>query len=121
MAKCMLSVDRMDFSKDLSQGYNDNPHSIGNVANIEFISLAPLCNPLLKGYGVTISAPHMHAHALELLLPFMKKPNARILDVGSGSGYLCVCMARIAGEGGKVGWLINHGDSIVQRLIGCWY
>jgi len=28
-----------------------------------------------------------HAHACENLLPFLK-PNARVLDVGSGSGYL---------------------------------
>jgi protein-L-isoaspartate(D-aspartate) O-methyltransferase len=56
-------------------------------------------------YGATISAPHMvrcvsppclytthgcvqHAHAAENLLPFLNK-GARVLDVGSGSGYLC--------------------------------
>lgn len=30
----------------------------------------------------------MHAHAVETLAPFLK-PGAKVLDVGSGSGYLC--------------------------------
>ncbi|PLW51232.1 hypothetical protein PCASD_01011 [Puccinia coronata f. sp. avenae] len=42
------------------------------------------------GFGATISAPHMHANALENLLPFLK-PGARVLDVGSGSGYMVAC------------------------------
>jgi hypothetical protein len=42
------------------------------------------------GFGATISAPHMHAHAAENLLPSLVKadiPGGAILDVGSGSGY----------------------------------
>lgn len=41
------------------------------------------------GFGATISAPHMHAHACENLLPFLPKQGEQgaILDVGSGSGY----------------------------------
>ena len=39
--------------------------------------------PLPIGYGQTISAPHMHATALELLARQLR-PGARILDVGSG-------------------------------------
>ncbi|XP_026463822.1 protein-L-isoaspartate(D-aspartate) O-methyltransferase-like [Ctenocephalides felis] len=46
------------------------------------------------GYGVTISAPHMHAHALEILSPFIKA-GENVLDVGSGSGYLTSCFARM--------------------------
>jgi protein-L-isoaspartate(D-aspartate) O-methyltransferase len=37
--------------------------------------------------GATISAPHMHAYAVESLAPHCK-PNGRVLDIGSGSGYL---------------------------------
>lgn len=51
------------------------------------------------GYGVTISAPHMHAHALELLKEQLV-PGERALDVGSGSGYLTACMALMLGEKG---------------------
>lgn len=42
------------------------------------------------GYGATISAPHMHAHAAENLLSSLPKADfagGAILDVGSGSGY----------------------------------
>lgn len=49
------------------------------------------------GKGQTISAPHMHAHMLEEMYPFLKKSKDReikILDVGSGSGYLTATLAR---------------------------
>ncbi|XP_046801560.1 protein-L-isoaspartate(D-aspartate) O-methyltransferase-like [Lucilia cuprina] len=45
------------------------------------------------GYGVTISAPHMHAFALEYLRDHLK-PGCHVLDVGSGSGYLTACFYR---------------------------
>jgi len=61
----MLKVDRADFI--FPKSYYDNPQYIG--------------------YNTTISAPHMHAHALEYLSSFLK-PKIHILDVGSGSGYL---------------------------------
>ncbi|XP_047120241.1 protein-L-isoaspartate(D-aspartate) O-methyltransferase isoform X4 [Schistocerca piceifrons] len=64
------------------------------------------------GYGVTISAPHMHAHALELLKDHLKE-GERALDVGSGSGYLTVCMALMVGETGRaVG--IDHIPELVE-------
>lgn len=42
-------------------------------------------SPQSIGYGVTISAPHMHAHALEMLKEHLFK-GAKALDVGSGTG-----------------------------------
>ena len=42
----------------------------------------------------TISAPHMHAKALEYLYPVLK-PGAVVLDVGSGSGYLTACFGHL--------------------------
>lgn len=75
----MLSVDRADFAPHTP--YEDHPVSIG--------------------YGATISAPHMHASSLQLLKDQLKE-GARVLDVGSGSGYLTVCMATMVGETGKV-------------------
>ncbi|KAJ8970234.1 hypothetical protein NQ317_015674 [Molorchus minor] len=71
----MLAVDRVHFSRN--SPYMDAPQGIG--------------------FGVTISAPHMHAHALELLKDKLQNGD-RALDVGSGSGYLTACMAMILGE-----------------------
>ena len=44
----------------------------------------------------------MHAHALQYLLPYALKPRARILDIGSGSGYLVHILASLA---------LQHGAS----------
>eukprot|EP00927_Polykrikos_kofoidii_P048572 TRINITY_DN42832_c0_g1_i1.p1 TRINITY_DN42832_c0_g1~~TRINITY_DN42832_c0_g1_i1.p1 ORF type:complete len:224 (-),score=38.90 TRINITY_DN42832_c0_g1_i1:32-703(-) len=51
------------------------------------------------GHSVTISAPHMHAHALERLSERLQ-PGSRALDVGSGSGYFTVALAMLLGEQG---------------------
>ncbi|KAJ1521102.1 hypothetical protein ONE63_002804 [Megalurothrips usitatus] len=77
--RAMLAVDRGKYSK--SNPYMDAPQGIG-------------C-------GVTISAPHMHAYALEQLRDHLQDGN-KALDVGSGSGYLTVCMALMVGEAGQV-------------------
>ncbi|XP_043801867.1 protein-L-isoaspartate(D-aspartate) O-methyltransferase-like isoform X1 [Apis laboriosa] len=57
--------------------------------------------PQQIGYGATISAPHMHAYALEILEEKLFN-GARALDVGSGSGYLTACMALMTGPNGLV-------------------
>ena len=66
----MLAVDRKDFCS--SEPYRDSPQPIGSNA--------------------TISAPHMHAYALENLKERLH-PGSKVLDVGCGSGYLAACMA----------------------------
>jgi len=89
----MRKVDRANYMPMESQdgvpvgsstAYCDSPHPIG--------------------YNQTISAPHMHAHALELgyaAIQNVERP--RILDVGSGSGYLTACFGRlVAGKHGRV-------------------
>jgi len=80
--QAMKMVDRGDFSADKSEAYQDHPHSIG--------------------HGATISAPHMHAMCAEILEDYVTRPNARILDVGSGSGYLSAVFARMAKDSAKV-------------------
>ncbi|NXS04552.1 PIMT methyltransferase, partial [Oxylabes madagascariensis] len=69
----------------------------------------------LLGYKATISAPHMHAHALELLKDQLVE-GAKALDVGSGSGYLTACFARMIGPTGKaVG--VEHIKELVHESI----
>ncbi|XP_056635007.1 protein-L-isoaspartate(D-aspartate) O-methyltransferase-like [Diorhabda carinulata] len=88
--QAMLEVDRGYYSK--ASPYMDAPQGIG--------------------YGVTISAPHMHAHALELLKDNLVN-GTKALDVGSGSGYLTACMAIMMGEKGvAVG--IDHIPELVE-------
>ncbi|XP_078261652.1 protein-L-isoaspartate(D-aspartate) O-methyltransferase [Rhinoraja longicauda] len=75
----MLATDRCHYAK--SNPYTDSPQSIG--------------------FQATISAPHMHAYALELLHDQLAE-GAKALDVGSGSGILTSCFARMVGPNGKV-------------------
>mmetsp|Transcript_10647 Transcript_10647/g.14264 ORF Transcript_10647/g.14264 Transcript_10647/m.14264 type:complete len:240 (+) Transcript_10647:29-748(+) len=87
----MLRIDRKHYARDSGAAYDDCPQPIG--------------------YGVTISAPHMHGFALELMEPFLK-PGATVLDVGSGSGYLCACMSDMMGHQGKV-----IGIDVIPELV----
>uniref|UniRef100_A0A671SWF8 Protein-L-isoaspartate O-methyltransferase n=1 Tax=Sinocyclocheilus anshuiensis TaxID=1608454 RepID=A0A671SWF8_9TELE len=89
----MLATDRAHFSK--CNPYMDSPQSIG--------------------YQATISAPHMHAYALELLHDHLYE-GAKALDVGSGSGILSVCFARMVGPKGKVIG-IDHMKELVEDSI----
>ena len=57
--------------------------------------------PLKMGFNVNISAPHMHAFALENLAPFCTE-GAKILDIGSGSGYLTVALSKMINDTGLV-------------------
>ncbi|RPD81751.1 Pcmt1-prov protein [Lentinus tigrinus ALCF2SS1-7] len=75
--EAMSKVDRACFVREPRMAYEDSPQPIG--------------------YGATISAPHMHAYAVENLLPFLK-PGARVLDVGSGSGYLTAVLYHLIQE-----------------------
>ncbi|XP_052275370.1 protein-L-isoaspartate(D-aspartate) O-methyltransferase-like isoform X1 [Dreissena polymorpha] len=91
--EAMKAVDRKHFCK--FNPYNDSPQSIG--------------------YQVTISAPHMHAHALEILSGHLKE-GSKALDVGSGSGYLTACMALLVGSEGKaIG--IDHIKELVDGSL----
>ncbi|KAG1698695.1 hypothetical protein DVH05_014652 [Phytophthora capsici] len=61
-------------------------------------------SPCPIGFNQTISAPHMHAHVLELAhtaVGGIYKP--RILDVGAGSGYLTAALGCLVEKaGGRV-------------------
>ncbi|KAM0279107.1 hypothetical protein ACHAQH_004793 [Verticillium albo-atrum] len=75
-------------------------------------------HPQSIGHGATISAPHMHAIAAESLLGFIapseRNPAPRVLDIGSGSGYLTHLLAELVGENGMVVG-VEHIDEL-RRL-----
>ena len=71
--------------------------------------------PQYLGHGATISAPHMHAYALELLHDQIMKTNARILDVGSGSGYLLAAFKRMNPNSQVIG--IEHIPELAEKSI----
>jgi protein-L-isoaspartate(D-aspartate) O-methyltransferase len=52
-------------------------------------------NPLYIGFGQTISQPYIVAFMTELLNP---RPNFRVLEVGTGSGYQTAILAEIVNE-----------------------
>jgi protein-L-isoaspartate(D-aspartate) O-methyltransferase len=48
----------------------------------------------------------MHASACESLLPFLK-PGSKVLDIGSGSGYLTAVLAELVQDGRKGGRVVG--------------
>ncbi|NWX57506.1 PIMT methyltransferase, partial [Promerops cafer] len=93
----LLATDRGHYIKYFP--YMDSPQSIGE-------SLVAKHLP---------SAGHKHAHALELLKDQLVE-GAKALDVGSGSGYLTACFARMIGPTGKaVG--VEHIKELVHESI----
>ncbi|KAL4805243.1 protein-L-isoaspartate O-methyltransferase [Aspergillus unguis] len=70
--RAMMAVDRGHYARN--RPYSDSPQPIG--------------------YGATISAPHMHGHACEYLINYLR-PGSRVLDIGSGSGYLTHVIANL--------------------------
>lgn len=87
----MSKVDRANYVPNRRTAYEDSPQPIG--------------------YGATISAPHMHAHAAENLLPFLQ-PGSKVLDVGSGSGYTLAIFHHLVSTKGKV-----VGIDHIQELV----
>ncbi|WFD06726.1 protein-L-isoaspartate(D-aspartate) O-methyltransferase [Malassezia vespertilionis] len=88
VAEAMQKVDRANYvlPQFRSDAYNDSPQSIG--------------------FNVTISAPHMHAHAAELLLPYLL-PESSVLDIGSGSGYLLSVLHHLTKSNARAGHVVG--------------
>jgi len=85
-----------------------------------FTSTSPYQDaPQPIGQGQTISAPHMHAHVLELLVPRLvtAKPPLAVLDVGCGSGYLTACLAELVHDKGKDTGSQVYGIDVWPNLI----
>ncbi|KAF9788314.1 protein-L-isoaspartate O-methyltransferase [Thelephora terrestris] len=96
----MKKVDRANYVLDKREAYEDAPQRIG--------------------HGATISAPHMHAHASEYLLTYLQ-PGSKVLDVGSGSGYLTAIFHHLVspGDGQPAGKVvgIDHISELVDWSV----
>lgn len=90
VAKVMQATDRGFYVAQ--EAYEDRPQPIG--------------------FRATISAPHMHAHALEVLSPVVPQDGGKVLDVGCGSGYLTAALARMVGTGG-----VCYGMDYIANLV----
>lgn len=99
IAQVMTRVDRKYFCPTRHHPYQDSPQ------------------PTIEGQ--TISAPHMHAHALELLLPRLMNadPPLQVLDVGCGSGYLTACFADLLQLLGKTTSSKVYGIDVYPTLV----
>ncbi len=95
VAAAMKSVDRGCYAVGTGDPYQDSPQPIGA--------------------GATISAPHMHAHCLEVLRQILK-PGAKVLDVGSGTGYLTSLFYEFVGPDGIVVG-VDHIPQLVETSI----
>lgn len=105
--EALLKVDRSKYTNDSSTAYTDAPQTIGS--------------------GQTISAPHMHSHALEEMLPTLTKfskiegTDLNILDVGCGSGYLTAALGRMVDrENGPIPPLVKgriFGIDVISTLV----
>lgn len=91
----MRAVDRKTFIPASGAPYADSPQPIPCSA--------------------TISAPHMHATAIQLLEPYLS-PGSSALDIGAGSGYFTALMAVLVGRGGTVVG-IEHAPRLTDMAL----
>jgi len=87
----MKSIDRGDFAP--TDPYVDRPQPIG--------------------YNTTISAPHMHAVQLELLKDCFKNAK-RALDIGTGSGYVALCLSKMMQSPDSKTYAVDHISKIID-------
>ena len=93
--KALMKVDRGDYCDGINC-YLDKPVSIGNEQ--------------------TISAPHMHIRALKYLEDKLI-PGSKILDIGSGSGYLTAVFGYLVETNKKNNKGLVYGIDIYPELV----
>ncbi|KAI9910287.1 hypothetical protein PsorP6_011074 [Peronosclerospora sorghi] len=105
VARAMKATDRALYVTP-----RDDPEGARLVSPAQAYQDAP--QPL--GFGQTISAPHMHASALEFAHASIRKmDHPRVLDVGAGSGYLTACLGNLVeSDGGRV-----FGIECIPQLV----
>lgn len=97
VSNVMNSIDRIDFVliNNPLHSYNDSPLSIG--------------------WNTTISAPHMHLITLYYFAKYVDAfpLNAKAIDIGCGSGYLTIALAKLLGPYSVV-YGLDHIDGLIN-------
>lgn len=93
IASVITKVDRKYYTQD------PNPYSLSPV-------------PIHSG-GVNMSAPSVHALALELSLKYKGENVRNVLDVGSGSGYLVACFGQLFPQANV--WGVERLKGLVEQ------
>ncbi|KAG6612440.1 protein-L-isoaspartate O-methyltransferase [Phytophthora cinnamomi] len=97
VARAMKATDRAKYVAPVTESDADAPRPVSPAQAYQDA-------PQRLGYEQTISAPHMHAYALELAdVAIHNIEHPRVLDVGAGSGYLTACLGHLVDQdGGRV-------------------
>ncbi|CAB1105846.1 unnamed protein product [Ectocarpus sp. CCAP 1310/34] len=111
VVKAMEATDRGFYTPQ--DAYEDRQEGGAREINDGLEACRP---PQPIGFRATISAPHMHAHALEVLSPAIPMDGGRVLDVGVGSGYLAAALSRMVGASGVVYGLVRQRNSTLSRV-----
>ena len=97
--------------------------AISNVPRHEFVpraerTVAYINNALPIGHGQTISQPYIVALMTDLL---DSKPDSRILEIGTGSGYQAAVLSKLVGEVWSIEVVPELAASAAERLkrLGC--
>jgi protein-L-isoaspartate(D-aspartate) O-methyltransferase len=69
--------------------------------------------PLPIGYGQTISQPYIVAYMTEVIKP---KPEFKVLEIGTGSGYQAAVLAEIVKEVFTIEIVPELGTTAIERL-----
>ena len=75
-------------------------------------------SPLPIGYGQTISQPYIVAYMTEIIQP---KPDHKILEIGSGSGYQAAILANIVQEVYTIEIVPELGRKVHQKFKNAGY
>ena len=84
----------------------------------EMVKYAYADRPLPIGYGQTISQPYIVAYMTEQL---RLKPNFRVLEIGTGSGYQAAVLAQIVEKVYTIEIVSELADQARERLKGPAY
>jgi len=102
------------------RGVKDNAvlNAMRNVKRHLFVPQNQMANayndrPMPIGYGQTISQPYIVAYMTEIIKP---KPDFKVLEIGTGSGYQAAVLAEIVKEVYTIEIVPELGNTAAPRL-----